>query len=163
MSSAVNTGHVTGRRRLRFSSPADILAEAERIAGSREVRTLGNWTPGQIFRHLAVVMNKSIDSFDNKGPLLVRLFLRVFVGKRKVLAGPMPAGFRLPEKGAAELVPSATDVHEGLQDLRGAVRRLQAETKRAPNPFLGPLTVEEWNQLHCRHAEMHLSFLVPVE
>ena len=25
------------------------------------------------------------------------------------------------------------------------------------------LTVEEWEQLHCRHSELHLSFLLPAQ
>jgi len=41
------------------------------------------------------------------------------------------------------------------------VARLQATTKRYPSPAFGPLTLEEWDQLHLRHAELHLSFFVP--
>jgi hypothetical protein len=32
----------------------------------------------------------------------------------------------------------------------------------ARHPVLGKLTHEEWTQLHLRHAELHLSFAVPV-
>ncbi len=49
-----------------------------------------------------------------------------------------------------------------MLNLRQAIHRLQTEEKRAPNPVLGKLTREEWDRLHCRHAELHLSFLVPI-
>ena len=38
---------------------------------------------------------------------------------------------------------------------------VQGESKRSRSPFLGELTNEEWTKLQCRHAELHLSFLVP--
>jgi hypothetical protein len=31
------------------------------------------------------------------------------------------------------------------------------------NVVLGPLTNAEWEQLHLRHAELHMSFVVPAE
>jgi hypothetical protein len=162
MSTAVDTTRVTERRQLHFDSPDDILAEAERIARAREVRVLGNWPPGTIFRHLATVMNKSIDGFGVRFPAVLRFFLRL-LAKRRVLTKPMSPGFRLSTKAATELVPPATGMQEGLDDLRRAVARLKADTGRAPSPFLGRMTAAEWDQLHCRHAELHLSFLVPVE
>jgi hypothetical protein len=27
--------------------------------------------------------------------------------------------------------------------------------------MLGKLSIDEWNRLHCRHAELHLSFMHP--
>ena len=83
--------------------------------------------------------------------------------KKKFLTHPMSAGFKLPVKAQTELVPDATGFETGLQDIRQAIKRLQTESNRAPMPVLGPLTVEEWTQLHCRHAELHLSFLVPAD
>ena len=35
-----------------------------------------------------------------------------------------------------------------------------ADVQRAMT-FLGAMTREQWDQLHCRHAELHLSFLIP--
>ncbi len=29
------------------------------------------------------------------------------------------------------------------------------------HPVFGAMNVEQWNQFHLRHAEMHLSFIVP--
>jgi hypothetical protein len=81
--------------------------------------------------------------------------------KRRVLGGSMRAGFQLPPDAAKELEPPPTTTGDGLALLLAAVRRLETETKREPNPFFGPLNHDEWHQLHCRHAELHLSFAVP--
>jgi hypothetical protein len=160
MTAAVDTGKITGRRTLHFNSIQDIAADVETLAQAKEVRTLGNWSEGQIFMHLANTMNGSIDGMKFKAPWFIRVVAQLFF-KRRFLTKPMSAGFKLPADAANELIPSATTREEGLQNIRAALDRLQKETKRGPSPVLGQLTREEWDQLHCRHAELHLSFLVP--
>jgi hypothetical protein len=157
----VDTAKVTGRRELHFHNLDDIRADVEQLAQAHEIRALGNWSPGQVFKHLATIMNKCIDGFDRRLPWPVRFVLRLLF-KRKFLTQPMKAGFQLPAKTATEIVPPATSLEEGLLCIRQALDRLQMESKRAPSAFLGPLTRDEWDQLHCRHAELHLSFLIPV-
>ena len=81
-----------------------------------------------------------------------------------MITKPMRAGFQLPEAMAARLVPDPQITSEqGLADLRAAVERLGNEPKRVPNVVLGRLTREEWDRFHLRHAEMHLSFVSPVD
>lgn len=162
MASAIDTGKVAERRQLHFNSLDDIAADVDRLAKSREIRALGNWSPGQVFRHVAIVMNKSIDSFAFRPPAFIR-WLACWLFKRRFLTKPMAPGFKLPPAAAAELIPPATTLQEGLDSIRRAVARLQTETGRVPSPVLGPLTIEQWNQLHCRHAELHFSFLIPVD
>jgi hypothetical protein len=157
----INTTKVAERRQLHFNSLDDLAAEVERLAACRQLRTLGNWSAGQICEHLATVMNKSIDGFDKKMPAVVRFLARLLV-KQRLLSRPMKPGFRLPGR-LAEIVPPPVETAAGLDDLRRAIRRLRTEEKRSPSPFLGAMTRAEWDQLHCRHAELHLSFLVPVE
>jgi hypothetical protein len=157
----INTTKVTGRRQLHFGSLDDLAADVERLAACRRLRTLGNWSAGQIFEHLALTMNKSIDGFGWKMPAVVRVLIRFFF-KRRTLTRPMTAGFRLPGR-AAEMLPPPVDTAHGLDSLRRAIRRAQAEDKRSVHPVFGPMTRAEWDQLHCRHAELHLSFLVPAE
>jgi hypothetical protein len=157
----INTTKVTDRRQLHFDSLDDLSADVERLAACHELRTLGNWSAGQIFEHLAVVMNKSIDGFDKQMPAAVRFLARLLV-KPRLLGRPMKPGFRLPGR-LAEIVPPPVETAAGLDHLRRALGRLRAEEKRAPSPFLGAMTRAEWDQLHCRHAELHLSFLVPAE
>lgn len=162
MSTAIDTTRVAERRVLHFNSLADILADVERLAQAREVRNLGNWSPGQVINHLAVVMNKSIDGFEQKAPKIVRFFIRLFM-KRRFLTKTMAPGFKLPRRAQAELVLPPVTLEEGVANFRRAFERLQKESPHAAHPALGVLTPEEWQQLHCRHSELHLSFLVPVD
>jgi Protein of unknown function (DUF1569) len=154
----VKTARVDGRRKLDYASFEEMLADADRL-GSGPVKVLGNWSAGQIFRHLAAAYNGSIDGFTITFPWYFRVMAKLF--KNKLLAGPMPAGFKLPSKGADTLEPAATSTEEGLADLHAAVARLEREPHRAYHPMFGELTNEQWNKVHLKHASMHMSFLVP--
>jgi hypothetical protein len=162
MATAIDTGKVTGRRQLHFDSLDDILADVDKLGRAREIRTLGNWPAGKVLKHLATSFNKSIDGYENPVPAVVRFFLRLFL-KNSFLTKPLSPGFRLPANAQAEMWSASASVSEATEAVRGAIGRLRAETHRVPHPAIGPLTVDEWNQFHCRHAEMHLSFLVPVD
>jgi hypothetical protein len=144
------------RRILKFAALDDIVAEVERL-NQGKVRALGNWTPGQILKHLAIVMVWSLDGAPVKAPWIARIF--GWFMKNRFISNPMPAGFKLPDESAAHLVPGPTTWEEGLQAFRAAIARLKAENQRQPSPFLGELTREQWDMLHCRHSELHLSFL----
>ena len=92
-------------------------------------------------------------------PGVVRFFLRLLI-KRRMLTKPMTPGFQLPRR-AAHMLPPPASLDEGLQCIRHALQRLRTESKREAHPAIGPLTEAEWVELHCRHCELHLSFLVP--
>jgi Protein of unknown function (DUF1569) len=156
---SVDTKKVENRRKLHFDTIEDIVEDVENL-NQRKVRALGNWSGGQILKHLSIVMNGSIDgaggaSFSWPLRMLGRLM------KGRILNKGMSPGYQLKGSAANALVPPAVSWEEGLRIFRDAVRRQQTESKREPSPFLGPMTREQWNQLHCRHAELHLSFLVP--
>ncbi len=155
---SVDTKKVTGRRPLHFDSLDDILADIERL-NQGKIRALGNWTPGQVLKHLSVVMIWCLDGAPIRPPWFVRII--GWFMKNRFLRNPMPAGFALPKDAAAHLIPGETSWEEGIQTIRGAIQRLKSESQRMPSPFLGALTREQWDQLHCRHSELHLSFLVP--
>ncbi len=157
----IDTTKVTGRRSLHFSTFDEILGDINGLAKSREIRALGNWSPGQIFQHLANTMICSIDGFKVMLPFPIRWMGRLFF-KKKLLNGSMPPGFKLSKGQAEQLVPPPTSLEDGLRSIRNALQRLKSESKRSPSAFLGHLTDDEWIRLHCRHAELHLSFLVPV-
>jgi len=53
------------------------------------------------------------------------------------------------------------DNEAALAMLRQAVHRLTHDTHRVPNVVFGELSLDEWDKLHLRHAEMHMSFLLP--
>src|SRR5262245_26306085 len=129
MVSAIDTTKVTERRPLHFNGLDDIAADVERLAKNKDIRTLGNWSAGQVLQHLATVMNKSIDGFTARPPAVVRWVARLLF-KGRFLTKPMSAGFKLPAKAQAELGPSPTSWEEGLRSIRQALTRLKTETHR---------------------------------
>jgi hypothetical protein len=154
----VVTSKVKDRRQVSYASLQEVLADAERLSRGN-IKALGNWSAGQIFKHLAVGMNNSIDGSDAKFPLWLRIMARLM--KKKLLSGPMPPGFKLPAGAAEKLVPGPTSTEEGLAALRSAIARQERESNRAPSPVFGELTRDEWNQIHLKHSALHMSFLVP--
>jgi len=124
----VNTAKVEGRRKLDYASLAEVLADADRLS-SGPVKLLGNWSAGQIFRHLAIAYNGSIDGFTLTFPWYFRVMARVF--KNKLISGPMPAGFNLPAEGAKEMAPGPTSTEKGLAD------RVQSRPCRGLEPNSG--------------------------
>ncbi len=154
----INTAKVEGRRSLDYSSFEELLADADRLA-SGPVQALGNWSDGQIFKHLALAYNGSIDGFAMTFPLPFRLMARLF--KKKLINGAMPPGFTLPGDGGKSVTPGPTSTEEGLAALHAAVGRLEREPHRATHPMFGDLTKDEWNKIHLKHASLHMSFLVP--
>ena len=145
------------RRTVQYHSLDEIVADAERLV-TAGAATTGNWSVGQILVHIANVMDMSIDGTDVKAPWWLRFLLGTLM-KKRMLAGKMPAGFKLPAKAEAQLVSPEVDAQTGLERLKAAVARLKQETHREPSPIFGPMDVAQWNQLHCRHSELHMSFI----
>jgi hypothetical protein len=155
---AIDTSKVENRRQLHFHTVGDILADVEQL-NKGKIKTLGNWSSGQVLKHLTSVMNGSIDGFPFRLGWPLRLLGRMV--RNRVLTKGMTPGFQLKNEAANAFLPPATSWEDGLALFRQAIQRQQAETKREPSPFFGTMTREQWEQLHCRHAELHLSFLVP--
>jgi hypothetical protein len=154
----VDTGKVQNRRHLNFEKIEDILSDVERL-NQGKFKTLGNWSGGQILKHLTIVMNGSIDGAPVKFGLPLRLLGRIL--KNRTLRNPMKPGLQLPRRAAQGMVPPPVPWEEAIGPFRQVIHRLLTESKREPHAFFGPMTLEEWNQLHCRHSSLHLSFLVP--
>jgi len=155
---AIDTKHAEGRRKVRYQSLDELLADAERFA-QQEVHTLGNWSQGQIYQHIAHAMDSSIDGIDVALPAPVRWIISLLM-KRKFLYKEIPSGYKAPSKN---LLPEETTVEAGLASLRQAIARQKAVPQRAHHPVFGNLGREEWDLFHLRHAEMHMSFIVAVE
>jgi len=155
---SIDTARVQNRRQPHFDKLEDILADVEQL-NRGNIKSLGNWSSGQILHHVSTVMNQSIDGSPIQFSLILRIFGKIM--KARVLNKGMPPGFQLKGRAAEILVPRATTWESGLAEIRHAIHRLQSEPNRAPSPFLGAMTREEWDKLHCRHCELHLSFLVP--
>ncbi|MCH9654569.1 MAG: DUF1569 domain-containing protein [Planctomycetes bacterium] len=151
----VVTKKVTGRRTVCYESLDDLLKDADQMSQS-DVHLLGNWSLGQILKHLAMSLDASIDGMDFKLPAPVR-FLMTLLMKRKFLTKALPPGF----KSTSKFIPDETTTEEGLAALRTAVKRQQSESARVDHPGFGKMTNKEWNDFNLRHAEMHMSFVLP--
>lgn len=164
-SSEIDTSKVTDRRPVRFSELAAALADAERCViaeQSGRLRRSGNWSVGKTLGHLAYWIDGAFDGYENRPPWILRVIGPWF--KNRVIRpreGLPKGGMRLPgvvggTYGVQEYAPQ-----EGLRRFDAAVRRLQSRCPEKPNPVFGRMTHDEWQALHCRHAELHLSFLHP--
>jgi len=159
---AIDTKRVGGRRKVRYRSYQEILDDAHRLAAGPH-RSLGNWSLGQVLKHLGNAMQGSVDGQGFPVKWYLR-WLGPIVIKPRLIKGPFPAGFRLPLRAAEKLVArDTTTFDEGMAALLAGIERLQRETSRASHPVAGRLTIDEWDQFHLRHAEMHMSFVVPEE
>lgn len=147
------------RRELHLSTLADVLAEAERLAGLEAAGTLrrsGNWTLGQCFNHVASWANYPYDGYPMRTPWFVKLFGRI--ARPMIFKRPFPTGMTIPkaEGGTYGIEPMSTA--DGLKKLRSALARLAEAPPAAPNPVFGKLSHEQWKQMTIKHAELHFSF-----
>lgn len=155
---AVDTAKVSGRRNLRYGSLDEILADVEKLRGGYQ--QLGNWSLGQVAKHVAGGMSMALDSGTPLANPIVRFIAGTFM-KNGAVRGPLKPGFKLPKKFAAKFIPSATADEAGVADLQKAIARWKSESQRYPHPFFGKLTAAEWDALTLNHAALHFSFLVP--
>lgn len=151
----INTKKVQGRRSVHYASIDEFLIEAKKLAEC-EVRALGNWSQGQIYEHLARALETSVDGVDFSIPAPMRWMVTLLM-KKKFLYKEIPPGFKVSGK----VLPEETTVADGLASLEKAVARQNSEARRAPHPAFGAISNEEWNAFNLRHAEMHMSFLIP--
>jgi hypothetical protein len=156
----VNVKQVKGRRKLHFECYADIRRDLDQLLLSGPIKCLGNWTPGQNYEHLAKSIDVSIDGVDYTLPLWMRWIARPL--KSWFLNRPFMPGFNLPVKLEPAFYPRDVISDEvGHQLLQKALDRIESTTKRAASPAFGIMPESDWIKLHCRHSELHLSFLVP--
>jgi len=155
----VETKSVKNRRDVHYQSFDDFLADAEQLAAG-QTEMLGNWTLSQVFGHLANALNYSIDGFPGSAPLPLKIIARLFM-RKMIFEGPLKPGFKLPKDMESKMIPQGMSTEEGLAALRAAVDRQKFETRRAPHPVFGKISVDDWTRAHLRHAELHMSFAVP--
>jgi hypothetical protein len=161
-SPSVDTGKITGRRKLRFESINEMMSEVERLVQAEKagrLQRIGNWTLGQALGHLAVWSEYAYTGSPLKPPFFIKVLLRL--RKQKFLYGPMRAGVKIPGVPGGTLATEPMPLNEALARLRRVMERLKKEAPTAPNVIFGPLTHDESIALNLRHAELHLGFFVP--
>jgi hypothetical protein len=156
---SVDTKKVSGRRKLRFTSLDEVVADAEKLVSSSDTRMLGNWPLGRLLTHLSHAIDTSIDGTTTRAPWIVRVIGPFFKGR--ILRNGLAAGTQLPKQAEVSLYPAVDSPQEALEKLRAAVGRLHNEKMAARHPVFGKITPEEWLQFHLRHAELHLGFALP--
>ena len=151
---------VTQRRDLHFDSLQDALADAEALS-SQSVVTRGSYSLGQILEHLARTIDVVTGDRESPPiPLPIRMVARLF--RSKFLNGPMKPGFKLPSKAQSVFWPSEeVETSAGLQHYRESIDRFNRTEPLPKHVLLGNMTRPEHIQLQCRHAELHLSFVLP--
>lgn len=158
MTDAINTKLVTGRRPVRYENYDELLQDAERLA-MVSTRELGNWSKGQIFKHMAKAIDAMIDGPAFVLPAPMRWVFSLFM-KKRMLSRTLDPGFKLPKRAAA-FIPDETPTEEGLQMLRKAIARIKSATEVTMHPGFGRISKAEWDAFQLRHCEMHMSFILP--
>ena len=148
------------RREVNFKNFAEILADAERLVSTPNTKVVGNWPLTQLLTHLAMTFNCSIDGFSSKAPFAIRLIGPLIKGF--VLKAPkMKPGIKLPKDAVIAAYPSAESPQAAFDSLHKAIARTKTERMQARHPAFGKMTHDQWNTLHLRHCELHLSFAIP--
>lgn len=147
------------RRIVTYCTLQDFLVDVGTLIDS-EVTTVGNWSFAQILEHLARAIDASIDGFSFQSNWLVRTLVAPLL-KNRLLTTPMKPGFTLPRRASGYLPEADVELGVSHEHLEAAVGRLAMTEPTAPHPFLGRLSDREWLALHLRHAEMHMSFVMP--
>ena len=158
---AVNTKKVLGRRELHFNCENCLLNDAREIAKNADgYETVGNWSIGEQFSHVAKTIDASVNGFGFKLPLHIRLIAKLMKGY--FLKKGFGAGIKYSTDAAKHIGPDeGISVAEGFGQLEVAVKQFQGTDKRAKSPVLGELSLSEWVNMHARHAELHFSFIKP--
>ena len=148
-------------RSVSYNSLQDILNDVEAVIADGAVSS-GNWTPAQNIDHVRRLMTVSREGTSLKMPLHIRLLGRLVI-KRRIFTNALPRGLKMP-KAAEEvfLPPADITLEQAMSDFRNEVERCSKPgAMNQPSPLVGPIPHEKWEQLHCRHAELHFSNLHP--
>jgi len=148
------------RRELHFESMQDILDDAQAAtAGPHE--TTGNWSSGQIITHVGELIDVSLHGTDAKMPLPLRVMGRVL--RPWLLTRPINPGLKIPKGMRPRFTPPQDVPLDRAMQRFGALceEAKQPGSMTHPSPLLGRITHDQWVQMHCRHAELHFSFIQP--
>ncbi len=112
--------------------------------------------------HLTKTHVGSIDGGIPDGPLPFKIMAQLFL-KNTFLNKGLPAGATPPEAVAKAVMPNdEVEAVDALKRFVDSCERLKSEAYLVKHPFLGKLNGENWEKFHCRHAELHFSFLLPL-
>jgi len=144
-------------RELHFDDLNAAAEEARSLLNSGYNRH-GNWSLGQICRHLTLVQDPSVDGYPKWMSLFA--FLRPVMRRillPKVLSGDSPRGIRTV---SMFVPPTDLDDAREVEAFAASVVRFYGHLgDYAPHPAFGRLPSERIEQIHAEHAAHHLRFL----
>jgi hypothetical protein len=155
---------IDGRRTLKFKCTGCLKADLDAVQAAHDagtLRTLGNWSAGQILQHCAMLLGFAMDGFPTRAPYVVRAFFTLFLKRRALRDEPMNPGMNLPKQAAFMLPDDEVSFQAGMDRMRTILARLHAgERLERPSPIFGHLTHDQWMGMSLRHQAMHHSFMV---
>jgi len=144
------------RRKLEFNSYEEVIAELERLKDS-ENEQLGNWKLGDICFHLNFYFTGSLNGFKVMLPWVIRTFMGRPALWWLLRHEYKPGGTTVPKS-----IPKGdNNIEETVNITIGLLKLLSEAKELQPSSFFGTLTVDQWREMHLRHAAHHLSFLTP--
>ena len=146
-------------RNLAFDDLPGAVNEAKLLLASGYVQH-GNWSLGQVCRHLRLVQDPSIDGY----PWWMSIFAPLrpvmrTVLMRRVLRGDSPRG--IPTASIFKPPQDLDDAAEVQAFAESVERFLSHQGKWYPHPGFGRLDRDQLEQVHTAHAAHHLRFLGP--
>lgn len=122
----------------------------------------GNWTLGQICRHLCLVQDPSLDGYPAwmSWFAFLRPAMRRFLLPR-LMSGEPPKGIRT----AATFVPAdgLDDATEVSNFAESVARFREHHGAYVAHPAFGKMDRSALERLHANHASHHLRFLLPAK
>ena len=113
------------RREVRFTTIAEALAEARRLAEAERrgaATYAGQWTVGQVLNHVAAWAEFPFDGYPLKVPWYIRAIMRPM--KRRVLRTGLPAGRKIPNVPGGTLATERVPIDVGLPRFEAAFTRI---------------------------------------
>ena len=145
------------RRALSFADVSEIMPDVRRLIPAH--RTVGNWTLGQICRHLTNSFVGSMEGLDLRNHRIKRFFFRRQM-LRYTLKNGIPRGWTVDQHLTP---PPQVELDQAADALAGAVERYQHYDGRLhAHPLFGNPPRAIWDRIHCIHSAHHLSFAIPV-
>ncbi len=147
------------RRKLHFNSLDDILNDAKTVLAAGEA-TCGGWSAGQIVSHITIFVHGSVDGLPFTLPLPARIFGRI--GRGIFLALGFPSGIKIPASIPQSIRhPEDVTLEVAVERLTQAIHKAEQKRMNGISPLMGKLNHKQWVKFHCRHAELHFSFMRP--
>jgi len=149
----------------KFESPEEALAAARNFVALRDagkhVTTTGNYSVPQIIEHLARSIDIGLgEQSVPKVSWLVSMMAKMM--KKRFLVKGMKPGFRLPAETQSLFWPEEeVDAQSALDHYSESISKLMTAEEPIQHPYFGAMTRKEQAILHCRHAELHFSFISP--